>query len=78
MIARIVLAACLCALTAAPLAARERTPTSKPQSHKKGASFLADPIEPMKPRDEEKPRAGWNGLYGGINAGAGLGKTDTP
>jgi hypothetical protein len=73
--ARIALAACLCFAIAAPLAARERTPTSKPH---KGGKFLADPIEPMKPREEEKPRAGWNGLYGGINAGAGLGKTGTP
>jgi hypothetical protein len=74
-VARLFLSACLCLAIAAPLAARERAPVSRPQ--KKGAGFLADPIEPMKPR-EEKPRAGWNGFYGGINAGAGMGKTDTP
>lgn len=71
---RTLLAACLCVGLVAPLAARERAPASSPRSHKKGASFLADPIEPMKPR-EEKPKAGWNGPYGGFNAGAGNAET---
>jgi hypothetical protein len=74
-VVRLFLPLCLSLAIAAPLAARERAPASRPQ--KKNAGFLANPIEPMKPR-EEKPRAGWNGFYGGINAGAGMGKTDTP
>jgi hypothetical protein len=66
--AQLSLAVCLCVSIAGPLMARERPPAPKPTAQKNGAGVLAHPIEPMKPR-EERPRAGWNGFYGGLNAG---------
>jgi len=46
-------------------------PTKSKAARQGEKSLVAKPIEPMTPR-EEKPRAGWNGLYGGLNAGGGF------
>jgi opacity protein-like surface antigen len=70
------LAAGLALAPAAPLAASARAVAATPKAHGKGAGLLAPPIEPVKPRDE-KPRAGWGGFYGGLNAGAGFSDKET-
>lgn len=71
---RATLIVCLtCAITgalAAPARAATRGP-KPPFARKAEKPFLAKPIEPM-PEREEKPRAGWNGAYVGINAGGGF------
>ena len=66
---RTFLAAFLCVLATTPLAARERVHAAGAQNQKKGAGFGADSIKPIEKKDE-KPRPGWNGFYGGLNAGA--------
>jgi opacity protein-like surface antigen len=75
---RATLIVCLtCAMTSAltcALAAPARAATRGPKppfARKAEKPFLAKPIEPM-PEREEKPRAGWNGAYVGINAGGGF------
>jgi opacity protein-like surface antigen len=75
-LARMLLAAGLAFATAAPLAARESARAATPKAHGKDRGFPAQPIEPMKAR-EEKPRAGWGGFYGGLNAGAGFSDKET-
>ena len=67
---------CLCLASASPLAARERARASLPPPQKKGAGGVAQPIKPMETQDE-KPRAGWGGFYGGLNAGAGFSDTES-
>lgn len=71
---RIFLAACLTLAllgSATEGLCRDSAPRgTKTAPAKKGSSsFIAKPIEPQAPR-EEKPRAGWNGFYGGLNSGA--------
>ena len=75
-LAHMLLAASLASATAAPLAASARAGAATPKAHGKSAGFPAQPIEPVKPR-EEKPRAGWGGFYGGLNAGAGFSDKET-
>lgn len=65
------LVAGLCLVAAAPLAAREGAHAPRPQAQKKDPGFVAHPIKPME-KNDEKPRAGWNGFYGGLNAGGGF------
>lgn len=69
MMFRSLLVACLCLAAASPPEARERGRASPWSSQKKGSGVAAQPIKPMETRDE-KPRAGWGGFYGGLNAGA--------
>lgn len=68
--------ACLCLAIASPIAARERARSPLRHAEKKDVGAVANPIEPMEAR-EEKPRAGWNGFYSGLNAGAGLNDTES-
>lgn len=63
------LAAAILAL-ATPASAAPRASRSKAAKQME-KPLIAKPIEPVAPR-EEKPRGGWNGLYGGLNAGAGF------
>lgn len=75
-ITRSLAVAFLCLAIASPITARERTRAPLPHPEKKDADLGANPIKPMETR-EEKPRAGWNGLYGGLNAGAGFEDTES-
>jgi opacity protein-like surface antigen len=68
--------AALCLMAARPIAAHERANAPRPQAHKKDAGFVAQPIKPME-KNNEKPRAGWNGFYGGLNAGGGFSDTES-
>lgn len=65
----------LCVVASDPIAARDASHAPRPQAQKKDPSFVAPPIKPME-KNDEKPRAGWNGFYGGLNAGGGFGETE--
>ena len=82
---RILLALATIAL-AGPVAADPATPPARaPRSgapSASGFSFdrIADPkaIEGKAADAPQKPRAGWNGFYGGLNAGGAMGAPSDP
>lgn len=71
---RKVLVAGLCLVVAGPSAAREGAQAPRSPAQKKESGVVAQPIKPIE-KGDEKPRASWNGFYGGLNAGGGVGDT---
>ncbi len=80
MMRRLWLAATAC-LMLAPSCVKAETPGHRvaapptrpwPQNKGKGDAFDAKGVEAAQPQ-QDKPRQGWNGFYGGLNGGGASG-----